>query len=246
MKISGKTILLTGGSEGIGFELALLLKDENTVIICGRNADKLAQAKKTLPGIVTISADLSVAAQRKTLVDRVLSDFPQTSVLINNAGGRQVIDPQKRCGVEDALYADFELNVLAPVLLCENFLPHFRSQDAATIVNITTGLIFLPKASYPFYCAAKAALHSYTQSLRWSLRATPIRVHEVILPLVNTPFHKGQLPGTVRAMDAAQAASLCLKELTRGTEEISIGKARLARQLAFLFPRKGISLINRI
>ncbi len=245
MQLSGNTILITGGSEGIGFALAKALHRENKVIVCGRDGDKLARAKAELPGVVTLVCDLTRPEQREVLVSQVLERCPDLNVLMNNAGGRQVIDLLAGEATGTALKADFALNFFAPVSLCDRLLPHLRAQSTAAIVNVTSGLVYLPKTDYPFYCAAKAALHSYTQSLRRALRTTPVRVHEALLPLVKTNFHCGELPAAIRAMSAEKAALQCLSGLGRGKEEIHIGQASLARWMACVRPQKGMDMVNR-
>lgn len=245
MKLRDNTILITGGSEGIGLELARALVTENTVIICGRSEAKLAKARESLPDLVTMTCDVTVTAQREALVSEVLQAYPKFNLLINNAGGRQVTELIENKGFEAALGADLGLNFSAPVSLCQAFLDHLRGQPTAAIVNVTTGLVYLPKTAYPFYCAAKAALRSYTQSLRWALRDTHLSVFEVLMPLVDTPFHQGQLPNTIRAMSAGTAANQALQGISAHKLEIHIGKSGLMRWLAFVMPQKGLAIINK-
>lgn len=245
MQSNGNTVLITGGSEGIGFELAKALAPENTVIICGRSAEKLAKAQAELPGTITMTCDVTDAKQREDMISRILHAHPACNVLVNNAGGRRRIDIETGEGAEAALEFDTALNFTAPAWFCARLLPHLRIQLRSAIVNISTGLVYLPKTAYPFYCAAKAALHSYTQGLRWALRDSSVRVHEVLLPLVDTNFHQGELPATIPAMSAKEAARQTLAHLVRGREEIRIGKSGLARWLAFVAPKKGMAIVNR-
>jgi uncharacterized oxidoreductase len=245
MKLTDNTILITGGSEGIGLEMARALAPRNTVIICGRSKAKLDQAKTSLPGVVTMVCDVSVAVQREALVSEIVQAYPKFNLLINNAGGRQVADLLGGKGVEAALSADLGLNFTAPVSLCQELMNHLQAQPAAAIVNVTTGLVYLPKAAQPFYCAAKAALRSYTQSLRWALRDTDIGVFEVLMPLVDTSFHQGQLPTTVRAMSAETAAKQALQGVGSDKLDIHVGKSSLMSWLAFLMPRKGLAIVNK-
>jgi uncharacterized oxidoreductase len=245
VNLTDNTILITGGSEGIGLALASSLAVDNTVIICGRSKTKLVQAKATIPSVETLVCDLTVAAQRERLVADVRRTYPEFNLLINNAGGRQLTDISAANGFETAIAGDLELNFAAPVALCQGFLDHFRQQPSAAIVNVTTGLVYLPKAGYPFYCAAKAALHSYTQSLRWALRDTHIQIFEALMPLVDTAFHQGQLPRTIRPIDATAAARQALQGIAKGKPEIHVGKSSLTRWLAALAPGKGMAILNR-
>lgn len=166
MHLAGNTILITGGSSGIGFELARALVRDNAVIICGRSEEKLARAKSVLPRVSTHVCDVTEESQREDMVTRVLRSHPELNVLINNAGGRQRVDLLADDGVEAALHHDVALNFIAPASFCSKLLRHFQARPRASIVNISTGLVYLPKAVQPFYCAAKSALHSYTRSLR--------------------------------------------------------------------------------
>lgn len=245
MELSGNTVLITGGSEGIGFELAKALLPNNDVIVCGRNVEKLASAKQRLPGLLTEVCDVTDAGQRDTLIQHVLRTHPKLNILINNAGGRIPTDLLSGEGVEAALDYDIALNFVGPASLTGSFLAHLRAQPRAAVVNVTTGLVYLPKAAQTFYCAGKAALHSYTQSLRWVLRGSSVRVYEVFVALADTNFHKGSLPKTIEAMTAGEAARDTLNGLQRDKDEIFVGKSRLARWLAFVAPNKGMAILNR-
>ncbi len=245
MQLVGNTILITGGSEGIGLELAGRLAPQNNVIICGRTKQKLARAKAAIPDITTMICDVTVAEQRQGLIKKIISDHPDLNVLINNAGGRHLVDLTTAENPEGALSADLDLNFIAPVCLCNTILPHLKTKSQAAIVNISTGLIYLPKVSSPFYCAAKSALHSYTKSLRWSLRNVPIHISEVFLPLVATHFHQGNLPDTIPAISAENAVDRMLPGLNKGKQEIHIGKSTLARWLACINYDRGMGIINK-
>ncbi len=244
MQLSGNTILITGGSEGIGFELARILIPDNIVIICGRSEEKLARTKSVLPQLITEVCNVTDEGGRDELIRRVLLGNPKLNVLVNNAGGRRRVDLRTGDGVDSALDSDLALNFIAPAALCGKLLPHLQAQPRAAIVNISTGLVYLPKAVQPFYCAAKAALHSYTQSLRFAMQGSPVRVFEVFMTLVDTNFHQGELPGTIKAMKPQEAALQTVQGIRRDKEEIYIGKAALARWLAFAAPAKGMAILN--
>lgn len=245
MELVAHTILITGGSEGIGFSLAQKLAADNTVIICGRSAEKLAHAKAVCPAIHTEACDITDESQRRAMVERVLRQFPQLNILINNAGAKRRTDLLREEGIEAAMRHDMALNFTAPVELCTALLPHLRALPAAAVVNVTTGLVHLPKAEQAFYCAAKAALHSYTQCLRWQLRGSKVKVFEVLLTLVNTNFHQGQLPNNIAAISPDEAAQLTLRGIEQEKRENYIGKAALARWFALLAPERGMAIVNR-
>lgn len=244
MNLRGNTILVTGGSEGVGFALARALVDHNRVIVCGRSEEKLRRAQSEVPELHTRVCDITDGNQRGELLSALERDFPDLNILVNNAGGGHPLDPLDPAAAEVALDADMALNFTAPTELITRLLPRLRARPRAAIVNITTGLVYLPKAELAFYCAAKAALHSYSRSLRWALRGEPVEVCEVLLPLVDTNFHRGRLPQNIPAISAEQAARLALKGMLRGAGELRPGKSALARWLDFLAPRRGLAAVN--
>lgn len=244
MKLTGRSVLITGGSEGIGFELARMLANDNQVVICGRSEEKLARAAESLPNIHTEVCDVTDAEQRLAMLQRVLTLMPNLDVLVNNAGAKTPTDLRTGEGAALAMHQDMALNFTAPASLALELLPHLREQPQAAVVNMTTGLIYLAKAEQAFYCAAKSALHSFSQSLRWSLRGSTVAVHEVMLTLVDTNFHRGALPKNIPAITAREAAERTLTGLRRGRSDIHVGKAGLARWLALLAPERGLAVVN--
>lgn len=187
MKISGNTVLITGGATGIGLALAeALLARGNEVIICGRRRARLAAARARHPALHTRVADVGRTSGRRALLDWVLRRFPDLNVLVNNAGVQRVVD--FRHGPRDLPLVDEELstNLAAPIHLSAMFIPHLRRRREAAIVNISSGLGFTPLAVVPVYCATKAAIRAWSLSLRHQLRQTRVRVFEVAPPIVPT------------------------------------------------------------
>jgi uncharacterized oxidoreductase len=192
MKTSGNTILITGGATGIGFSLAeAFVRLGNEVIVCGRREDKLEEAKNRLPQIHTRKCDLSKEDERKSLFEWISSDFPTTNILVNNAGIQRMVDLKK--GTEELLSGEdeIEINFKAYVNLSAHFIPFLMKQKEGAIVNISSGLGFIPLTITPVYCATKAAIHSFTLSLRHQLRNTSVKVFEIIPPTVDTELDKG-------------------------------------------------------
>jgi uncharacterized oxidoreductase len=192
MNLTGNTILVTGGGSGIGRGLAEELhKLGNQVVIAGRRKQALDETTSANPGMKSLTLDIETPAAIRSFGAQVAADFPSLNVLINNAG---IMRPEKLLAQPDGL-ADAEAtvatNLLGPIRLTAALLTLLQKQAAATIMNVSSGLAFLPLALTPTYCATKAAIHSYTQSLRYQLKATSIEVLELIPPYVQTQLMDG-------------------------------------------------------
>ncbi len=241
MRANGNTALITGGGTGIGFALARALRDSgNTVIICGRSAEALQRATAALPGLIAIRCDLADPAERGSLAAELTRRFPKLNLLVNNAGALEVCDLTQPAHVQ-VLEFEIAINLLAPVALTSLLLPLLAQQSAATIVNVTSGYVFLPSARTAPYCATKVALHTLTQSLRFALRGTPIEVVEVMPPAVDTAL-AAHYHGAKLTPD--QVARAILRGLLRNQEDIVIGVSRLARLLGRLAPHTAFQLMN--
>lgn len=192
---------MTGGGSGIGRGLAEeFLKRGNTVIIAGRQQDRLRAVCTANPGMHSFTLDIRDAAGVSRFAKEIVTRFPALDTLINNAGMMTIEnlgadDPDVGISIAEQTILT---NLLGPIRLTRALLPHFRSQVRATIINVTSGLAFVPFAAAPSYCATKAAIHSYTISLRHQLRNTNIKVTEVIPPYVQTT-----LLGEEQAVDPA-------------------------------------------
>jgi uncharacterized oxidoreductase len=229
MKISGNTVLITGGSTGIGFALAASFCDAgNKVIICGRNEEKLRSAKGSLPEIETRRCDISDLNEVQSLVEWVTTNFSDLNVLVNNAGIQRAIDLKK--GVQElfAVEDEIAINFRSQVILAEYFVPIFlRMQSMTAIVNVSSGLGLVPLAKFPIYCATKAAIHSFTISLRRQLGDTQIKVFEVIPPTVYDTYLKGKpLEKSDYSVSSPEVADAVMKGLERDDYEIGIGPAK--------------------
>lgn len=184
MKLSGNTILITGGGSGIGLGLAEeFLKKGNEVIVAGRSREKLAEAEKK--GLKTLTVDMTSAASIKELAQSAIRQFPKLNVVIHNAGIMKNENLQKGSSpqVQDETVLT---NLLGPMRLTDALLPHFLKQANAAVITVTSGLAYAPLAMTPSYCATKAAIHSYTQSLRYQLKGTSVEVKELVPPYVRT------------------------------------------------------------
>ncbi|SNS83376.1 uncharacterized oxidoreductase [Noviherbaspirillum humi] len=226
MQMSGNTILVTGGSSGIGLALAVrFLASGNEVIVCGRREAALKAVCDRHPGLRYVVSDTGKAAEREALARRVTAEHPQLNVLINNAGiQRKVSLLQPESWTDTG--AEIDVNLGGPIHLSMLLAPHLRRQSQAHIVNVSSGLAFAPLAPMPVYCATKAALHSFTQSLRWQLRETSVRVTEVIPPAVKTNLGGAHDFG----VELDEFAEAIMRQLEAGAEEASFGSADARRK----------------
>jgi uncharacterized oxidoreductase len=189
---SDNTILVTGGGSGIGLGLAEALhKLGNQVIIAGRRQKTLDEATAANPGMQSLILDVEQPGAIRSFAADVAEKFPALNVLINNAGimrAEKLLEQQENLTDAEAIIAT---NLLGPIRLTAALLPHLQQQAKATVINVSSGLAFVPLAMTPAYCATKAAIHSYTQSLRWQLRSSNIEVVEIIPPYVQTELMDG-------------------------------------------------------
>jgi len=233
MKIRGKTILITGGATGIGFSLAeAFVRAGNKVIICGRRKNKLEEAKEKLQQIHTKVCDLSKEGERRSLYDWTSSNFKDINILVNNAGIQRMIDFKNGTGELFNGEDEIEINLKACIHLSAYFIPIFMKQKEAAIINVSSGLGFVPLAIMPVYCATKAAIHSFSLSLRHQLRNTSIKVFEIIPPTVDTELDKGaraQRGQGDRGIPPAEVAKAVIDGLGKDEYEIAIGMAQNLR-----------------
>jgi uncharacterized oxidoreductase len=201
MKMTDNTILITGGGSGLGRGLAEAFhKLGNQVIISGRRQRKLDEVTGANPGMKALTVDMTNADSIRSLAAQVSQDHPRLNVLINMAG---VMMPENLLDQKEPLSdaeATIATNLLGPIRLTAALLPTLTKQPRAVIMNVSSGLAFLPLAMTPTYCATKAAIHSYTQSLRYQLKETPIQVLELIPPYVQTELMGAHQTSDPRAM----------------------------------------------
>jgi uncharacterized oxidoreductase len=192
MNTTGNTILITGGGSGIGRGLAEVLQAQgNQVIIAGRRKAALETTAAANPGMKFLTLDIEDAAAIRAFAAKVAAEFPALNVLINNAGimrTENVLEQQEDLSDVEAIVTT---NLLGPIRLTAALLPHLRKQAHSTIINVSSGLAFVPLALTPTYSATKAALHSYTCSLRYQLKDTTTEVLEIIPPYVQTDLLGG-------------------------------------------------------
>lgn len=233
MKLNGNTILITGGASGIGFSLAKHLAQNNNVIICGRNEAMLARAKDDVSTLITHVCDVADTDSRRALVGWLKANHPSLNVLINNAGVQNQRDFNSDPHM-DTLDAEVAVNFAAPVHLIAELLQSLKQQEKAYIINISSGLAFSPMADVPVYCATKAAIHSFTLSLRHQLKSSNVRVIEVAPPLVDTGLGGGTRSAGVAShmmVSSDDFADETIEQLAAGKDEILVGISIKTRQM---------------
>ena len=240
MKLEKKTILITGGTSGIGLELAKQLQQRgNTVVVTGRDQDRLDAAKRALPGVHAFISDVSDPRAVAALHDSVLARFPALDVLINNAGIMRNLNLNQDRDLSDVT-REIEINLSGPVRMIQQFLAHLKTRDGALIVNVSSGLAFVPLPIAPIYCATKAALHSYTQSLRVQLRGTGVTVVELAPPGVETPLFRGEFAEEMKGQ-TAMAVGVLVKHAMAGIEagrlEIRPGLSNVLKTMSRIAPQ---------
>ena len=228
MDLKSNQILVTGGASGIGLALAArFLREGSQVIVCGRRADKLQEAAKLYPGLITHQADVATAKQREELFTWAKNHYPDLNMLVNNAGIQRRINLHEPLDWSKA-GEEIAINLDAPIHLASLFVPFLRQQKNPAIMNVTSGLSFVPLASVPIYCATKAALHSFTLSLRHQLAKTPVKVVEIIPPAVNTDL--GGVGLHTFGVDVNEFADEIIAKIKEGKLEVSFGTAEQRRQ----------------
>lgn len=222
MKTTNNTILITGGSAGIGFAIAKTLSEKgNHVIITGRNADRLEKAAAQLKNVTAIVSDVTNELDVDKLVNTLREKFPKLNVVINNAGNAYVYKWTSGTAVVGKAKDEMLTNYFSVLNLNEKLLPLFSNQEEAAIVNVSSIVSFVPGVNIPGYSATKAALHSYTQSLRYVLKDSSVKVFELMPPLVNTEF-SAEIGGA-NGIPPQQVADELLAALEKDIYEIHVG-----------------------
>jgi len=251
MNESGNHVVITGGTSGIGLALAEALSAAgNEVLICGRREKRLAEAGARIPNLRTFACDLAETGGRRALYDRVREIFPDVNALINNAGIQRNID--FRNGPQDLESGENEIriNLEAPVFLTALFVPLLKGKEGAYIVNISSGLGFVPMASVPVYCATKAARHTFSMTLRVQMAPLGIKVLEVIPPAVESELNPqgraGRPRGAMGLVDVHEYVASVVKGLRDDVPEIGYGYTQDMMKASRADLDKRFQMVNRI
>ncbi len=218
MKLAKNKILITGGASGIGLGLTKrFIEENNTVIICGRREEVLKEVTDKFPSVIAKVCDLSIEEDRIELFNWVMANHSDLNVLVNNAGIQNWMSVSDNDFYQKA-NNEITTNVLAPIHLTSLFL-NLKSLD--TIINVTSGLAFIPLSKVSVYCATKAFVRSFTLSLRHMLKSTNVEVIEMIPPALNTDLGgKGIHDGHPSVNDFVEAV---FQQMAEGKTELSFG-----------------------
>lgn len=234
MNLSGNTILITGGSSGIGLAFAKRFSSlKNQVIITGRDESKLGDLKKQHPDIAIFPCDLTRKEPLNNLVAFIQTKYPALNVLINNAAVQYNYSFQEEPGMAEKIDYEISANLAGPIKLTALLLPLLMQNSDSAIVNVGSGLYLAPKKSAPVYCATKAAIHSFSKALRYQLESTPAKVFEIIPALVDTPMTTGRGKSKITAEALVDEF---LRDFGRDRFESHIGKAGLLKIIARIAP----------
>jgi uncharacterized oxidoreductase len=241
MKLTNRTILITGGSAGIGLAFALkFLELGNRVLVTGRRQAVLDHVRDKHPALHTIRSDVADPAQVAALAESIKRDFPELDVLINNAG----ISRYKNLSVPASDLADLmtevNINVGGVIRMTSAFIDLLKG-NKGTLVNVSSALAYVPFPCLPIYCATKAAIHSYTQSLRFQLENTGVEVIELMPPAVRTEMTADLPDEGLTLITTEKLVTLSIASLRRGALEVRPGQSA---QLALL-RRIAPDFINR-
>jgi uncharacterized oxidoreductase len=241
------TILITGGNSGIGLGLAQACHARGAkVIIAGRSRERVAVAAAAQPGMEMAVVDVADSDSIDLFVADITARFPHLNMVINNAGMQQVLDfAADRPVGADAIAQEVATNLTGLAQVSAGLLPLLKAQPSATLVHVGSGLGYVPLVAAPIYSATKAAVHSFTISLRRQLDGGKVRVVEIIPPVVETHLHRGQTRQPPNAMPLDTFVSAAMKGLDQGQDEIAVGLAKVLRIAHRIAPGLFLKIVNK-
>lgn len=249
MKLTNQRVLITGGASGIGLALAQkFLEHNNTVIITGRDLSKLVNVKKSNPKIHIVQSDVTIDEDVRRLRDAITEEFMGLDVLINNAGIMNLINT----GIEEnnlqKQMQEIQINYNSPIRVLHYFLPLLKKSDSAVLVNVSSGLAYVPFAQAPIYSGTKSALHFWTSSIRLHLRPHNIKVIELLPPVVDTPLAHGAdiaEDDNLKPMSPEKLANLFWNGYLKGREEITPGISTALKIMSRVAPKIIFNQLNK-
>ncbi|WP_316828130.1 SDR family oxidoreductase [Pedobacter miscanthi] len=250
MELKNNTVLITGGTSGLGLVFAKkLLELGNTVIVTGRDRAKLTAVAEKTPGLHIFQCDVSNPKDIADLYENVVTQFPKLNVLINNAGEmRRLSLHDTSIGLTD-ITREVETNLMGPIRMVQAFLPHFKALGSAAILNVTSGLSLIPYPISPIYGATKSGLRSYTKSLRVQMKNTNVKVFELIAPAAKTPLNDKFIDmdgfDPKQMMEPEKIIDATLKGLKNDNYEIYPGVARIMLMMSRIAPAFMLKMLSR-
>lgn len=239
MELENSTVLLTGGTSGIGLEFVKQLTEQKAnIIVTGRNLEALYETKKQYPKIHIFQSDVGKPNEIEQLYKDVIREFPELNVIINNAGIMRLIDLQDTTLDLENINHEIATNLTGTIQMVHQFLPHLLKQKSSAIVNVSSAIAFLSYSSAPIYSAAKSGVHAYTQALRLQLENTNIKVFELIPPGVNTNLQKNWVmqPNPGMMMNADKLIQVAIKGLLKNKQELKPGLVSLIKLVSRIAP----------
>jgi uncharacterized oxidoreductase len=249
MKLSKQRVLITGGSSGIGLALAKkFLENDNTVIVTGRDATKLENIKSSHPQLHTFQSDVTDDADVRILTDDIQEKFGGIDILINNAGIMNLVDAGNERNDLNKQMQEIEINYNSPIRVLHYFLPQLKKSKNAVLVNVSSGLAYVPFAQAPVYSGTKSALHFWTLGIRPQLKQHNIKVVELLPPVVDTPLAHGAdiaEDDKLKPMPPEKLADIFWENFENGKEEITPGISKQLKLMSRLGPKFIFSQLNK-
>lgn len=249
MKLTNQRVLITGGASGIGLALAQkFLAHNNTVVITGRDLSKLENAKKANPEIHIFQSDVTIDEDVRHLRDTITQEFMGLDVLINNAGVMNLINAGNEENDLQKQMQEIEINYNSPIRLLHFFLPLLKKSESPVLVNVSSGLAYVPFAQAPVYSGTKSALHFWTRSIRLHLRPHNIKVIELLPPVVDTPLAHGAdiaQDDNLKPMPPEMLANSFWKGYSKGVEEITPGISKALQIMSRFAPKITFNQLNK-
>lgn len=244
MRLENKIIVITGGATGIGLAITRELLPHNTVISIDRNPAKITALKAALPQVVSLKADVTRPSELDAALLHIERDFGSIDLLINNAGTGSQFDftTMPEGELAELLEREMAVNYKAPILLTRKAMPLLSKAAEPVVVFVSSGLAYMPIAGFAGYCASKSAMHVFTMSLRHQLRASKIRIVEVLPPTVDTDFNKGI---NAPKMSPTAFARAFITQLAKGKTVINIGQSAALALFSRFLPGVAFRMLNR-
>ena len=249
MNKSQQIVLITGGSSGIGLALAKkFMENDNTVIITGRNLQKLEAIQRDFPPIQIFKSDVTNDADVRKLADDIQEKFGGIDILINNAGIMNLVDSGNENNELQKQMQEIDINYNSPIRVLHHFLPQLKNSNNAVLVNVSSGLAYVPFAQAPTYSGTKSALHFWTLGIRPQLKPYNIKVVELLPPVVDTPLAHGAdiaEDDNLKPMPPEKLADIFWKDFKNGKEEITPGISKQLKLMSRLAPKFIFKQLNK-